>query len=107
MREAHTYVQEMEERKIALHPYVDAAVLEAVYKAVGAGRGGGGGGGGGGRGPAAAAADSGSTAGSADRLVLGEEGEEEEEEVMDEDIDEVRYLWGVIFIVSCLDWEDR
>lgn len=35
MREAYNYLKEMEDRKIALHPYVDAEVLEAVFKAVG------------------------------------------------------------------------
>jgi intraflagellar transport protein 140 len=39
MREAYTYLQEMEERKIAVHPYVDAEVLSEVYKAVGGGPG--------------------------------------------------------------------
>ena len=70
MHDAHTYLKEMEDRKIALHPYVDADVLEAVYKAVG--------------GPARGR-NLGSTGGSVDRLSI----DGDDEEVMDEDIDEV------------------
>ena len=103
MREAYRYIQEMEERRIALHPYVDAAVLEAVYKAGGVGAGGPWGG----RGPRDDA-DLGSTAGSADRLVLGGDGEEEEEEVMDEDMDEVSRsvsAWLILIGMSVLSGE--
>ena len=43
MQEAYTHLQDMESRNIALHPYVDAQILEEVFKAVGAKDGGGGG----------------------------------------------------------------
>lgn len=35
MNEAYNYIKEMEDRKIALHPYVDAEVLANVMKSVG------------------------------------------------------------------------
>jgi hypothetical protein len=36
MQEAYDHLQDMESRNIALHPYVDAQILEEVFKAVGA-----------------------------------------------------------------------
>ena len=36
LREAFTYVREMEQRNIALHPYIDAQILEEVFRANGA-----------------------------------------------------------------------
>ena len=35
MREAYAYIQEMEERRIPINPYVDAVILEEIYKACG------------------------------------------------------------------------
>lgn len=35
-KEAYQYLQEMEDKKIPLHPYVDAAIIDKVFKAVGA-----------------------------------------------------------------------
>ena len=40
MQEAYVHLQDMEARNIALHPYVDAQILEEVFKAVGAPEGG-------------------------------------------------------------------
>ena len=40
MHEAYVHLQDMEVRSIALHPYVDAQILEEVFKAVGAPEGG-------------------------------------------------------------------
>lgn len=79
MHDAHNYLKEMEDRKIALHPYVDADVLEAVYKAVGRG-----------------GLNFDFTAGSTDRLSV-----DGDEEVEEEDVDEVRiYHAGILAIVS-------
>lgn len=50
MQDAYRYLREMEERQIQLHPYVDAEIIEEVFKAVGATLGGGSSGGGGGGG---------------------------------------------------------
>ena len=44
MQEAYTHLKDMESRNIALHPYVDAQILEEVFKAVGVKDNGGGGG---------------------------------------------------------------
>jgi len=53
MQDAYTYLQDMESRNIQLHPYVDAEIIEDIYRAVGHNtnqrRSGGGRGGGGGR----------------------------------------------------------
>ena len=35
MEEAYKYLQEMEDRRIQLHPYLDADVIDSVYRAVG------------------------------------------------------------------------
>lgn len=35
MRDAYTYIKEMESRKIALHPYVDGEILDDIFKAMG------------------------------------------------------------------------
>eukprot|EP01036_Dinobryon_divergens_P023346 gene23346-31680_t len=42
MDEAYKYLREMEERRIQLHPYLDAEIIDAVYRAVGAKAGSGG-----------------------------------------------------------------
>ena len=34
MREAHKYLMEMERRNIQLHPYLDAVVIDTVFRAV-------------------------------------------------------------------------
>jgi hypothetical protein len=102
MREAYSYVQEMEERRIALHPYVDATILEEIFQSVGASARGGGGRG---RQPAeskAAAEDDedapftggeskfgGGGGGPSSGGSSGKGGREEDEEVLDEDIQEV------------------
>jgi Ran GTPase-activating protein (RanGAP) involved in mRNA processing and transport len=87
MREAYSYIKEMEDRKIALHPYIDAEVLNAVYKAVGkqpsrdnsrpVGRGG------------SEAASNNKSKGDEDDEGVGEEEEEVVEEEVEEEVDEV------------------
>ena len=101
LREAYGCILEMEQRKIPPQPYVDADVLDQVYKAAGVnaadkGRGGGGGGGsGGGAQPSAAsrspdkkgagmrAEERGGLADGDDEIgeEIGEEDEQEEQEV--------------------------
>lgn len=41
MRDAYAYIQDMEERRNPVHPYIDAAILQDIYKAVGRAPGGG------------------------------------------------------------------
>jgi intraflagellar transport protein 140 len=47
MREAYGYMKQMSDRNILLHPYIDASIIEEVYKAVGVNPNGSEGGGGG------------------------------------------------------------
>lgn len=35
MRDAYTYIQEMDSRRIPINPYIDSKILEEIYKAVG------------------------------------------------------------------------
>jgi intraflagellar transport protein 140 len=102
LREAYTYLQDMEERRIPIHPYIDAVVIDEIYKAAGVNQGsrksGGGSssssGGGGGeskyQGSSGGDTDRGGKGvqgpGQADRLVLDGD---DDDEIVDEDIAEV------------------
>ena len=100
MRDAYNYIQEMEDRKIALNPYVEIEVLNDVYKAVGkqpnGGRGGGGGGGN--KGPKSSMAgpgsDDGDADGGADIATFGHgNADDDDDEVVEEEVEEeVRYF---------------
>jgi pentatricopeptide repeat protein len=88
MREAYTYLKEMEDRNIQPHPYIDAEILNVVYKAVGK-QPGSGGGSGSGPGKKGKAADIFTNDDQDDRRGGGRGGgEEEEDEVVEEEVEE-------------------
>lgn len=94
LKEAYVYLQEMEERRIQVHPYIDAEIIEQIYKAAGVSQGK----------PKGAKARSvdveeevaSPTGGGYDSKVAQEE--EEEEEVVDEELEEVRVLIREMFM---------